>query len=529
MCYLIGKFDWQIIEIDKKKNIVFLASGFDKHLDEMEMKIKSTVGRRAQSSDEPEEIQIGDTVAVFFGDMNKWIRGVIKSKDDKGLVYVFAVDYGVPLITNAVQIVKLPPIYTKMNVKYQRVHLGGIINCVPAESKYDFEKESVVLREQTDWSANAIEIAQNFIGRAKHLKFDEVEQVRFADGSHSFGHLKIQKADESWIDLNDCLCEASVAKTIDDTWANHAHRLDTINQKEWLAMDGMLLQGEIGLSRISHERIVNETKLQSTCQEKYQPYYKPRNQENQQVATGTQNENDDNQHLNSSTGSGSSRVFTRRSTSQTRSVRGGHGGNGGRGVHFRGDGRPNNNYHPHHADYIPQFPKEWLSNGKLNDKRYREDIEYFESGFHPSNQPNKKEKSLTSSPENMVNNSKDMKPDGNGSIENVTNDNDAKDEKPTKIESIEMVPLDKVPTEIKPSNVEASSISGINTQNPKKDNTGFKQNESNNNNNSAGSGTGSQVNMMTQNNCLNCSDSNASNNQKAEQPLNNSNIEAKPE
>lgn len=511
------------IEIDTKKYCV-LISGFDKQLDEMEMKIKGTVGKRTQSSDQPEEIQIGDIVAVFFGDMNKWIRGIIKAKDDKGLVYVFAVDYGVPLISNAVQILKLPPIYAKMNVKYQRVHLGGIINCVPAESKYDFEKESVVLREQNDWSANAIEIAQNFIGRAVNLKFDEVEQVRFADGPHLFGHLKIQKADGSWIDLNDCLCEASVAKITDDTWANHAHRLDTINQKEWLAMDGMLFQGEIGLSRISHERIVNEVKLQSTCQEKYQPSYKPRNQVNQQVATGTQNENDDNQHLNSS--AGSSRVFNRRSTSQTRNIRGGHGGFGGRGGHFRGDGRPNN-YHQHHADNIAQFPKEWLSNGKLNDKRYREDIEYFESGFRPPNQPNKKEESLTSSPENVVDKSKDMKPDGNGSIENVNNGNDAKDEKPTKIESTEMVPLDKVPTKIKTSEIEAASISEINAQNPKKDDTVLKQNGSINNNNS--SGTGSQVNMPTQNNCLNCSHSDASNNQKAEQPPNNSNIEAKPE
>lgn len=506
-----------------------MTSGFDKQLDEMETKIKGTVGKQAQSSDEQEEIQIGDTVAVFFGDINKWIRGVIKAKVDKDLVYVFAVDYGVPLISTATQIVKLPPIYAKMNVKYPRVHLGGIINCVPAESKYDFEKESVVLREQIEWSANAIEIAQNFIGRAAHLKFDEVEQVRFADGLHLFGHLKIQKADGSWIDLNDCLCEASVAKMTDDTWANHAHRLDTINQKEWLAMDGMLFQGEIGVSQISQERIVNETKLQNTCQAKYQPNkYKPRYQGNQQVATDTQNENNDNQHLNLSAGSGgSSRVFNRRSTSQTRSARGGHGGNVGRGVHFRGDGRPNN--YQYNADYFAQFRKEWQSNGMLNDKRYREDIEYFESGFRPLNQSTKKEEMLTSSPENLVQKSDVMKPDGNGSVENVTNGNDAKEEKTTKTESTEMVPLDKEPTEIKPSKVEAASISAINAQNPEKDNTELKQNGSNNNNNITGSDTGSQVNMTTQNHCSNCSRSDASNNQKAEQPPNNSSIEAKPE
>lgn len=38
--------------------------GFDKQLDEMEMKIKGTVSKKLQSKDEPEEIQIGDIAAV---------------------------------------------------------------------------------------------------------------------------------------------------------------------------------------------------------------------------------------------------------------------------------------------------------------------------------------------------------------------------------------------------------------------------------------------------------------------------------
>ncbi|XP_055316972.1 putative uncharacterized protein DDB_G0286901 [Sitodiplosis mosellana] len=424
--------------------------GFDKQLEEMEVKIKGSVNKRMQPPDGPEDIQIGDLVAVLMPDFNKWIRGVIKAKDETGLVYVWAVDYGVPLVSNSTQICKLPAIYAKMNVKFQRVHLGGLVNCVPAESSYDFEKDSVIMREQSNWSMNAIEIAQSVVGRAVHLKFDKVEDVRLPNGSHLFGHLKVQKADGSWNDLTTCLSNALVAKVTNDTWATHAHRLDTINQKEWLTMNGSPLQAMIVVSPTSAEKIANELKLQNKDQAKCQPNKnKPRIEEDQQVATGQANENIENQHLDMK--AGNTRNFSRKhSLSVAASTRGGGRG----GLNFHGSGRPNNrvnNYRQRDDDYSSQFPKGWHTNGLLNNQKYREEIEFFESSFIPPIN--------STSSEKADDESKDTNTNENGPVEKVT-----------------------------------PNVATANAQQPKKDDTDIKLSVNGNDNNNDGGGGNSQVN-----------------------------------
>lgn len=293
-----------------------LAAGFDKQLDEMEVKIKGSVCRRMQSSDEPEEFGIGDVVAVLMLDMNKWIRGLIKAKDETDLFYVWAVDYGVPLVSTRMQICKLSLIYVKMNAKFQRIHLGGLVNCVPAKQEYDIEKDCNVLVEQSDWSTKAFEIAQSVIGRAVQLKFDKVEEVRMQNDSHLFGHLKILKADGSWNDLANCLSNALEAKAINDTWATHAYRLVTINQKEWLTMNGLQpLQAVFVAAPTSVERVANDAKLPTNkCQSNPKNQNKPRMKENQQVVACESNENSKNQH--NSLAAGNRRSFYEQRTNK---------------------------------------------------------------------------------------------------------------------------------------------------------------------------------------------------------------------
>lgn len=426
-------------------------------------------------------------------DFNKWIRVVVKAKDENGLAYVWAVDYGVPVISNVMNMIKLPSIYVKMNVKYQRVFLGGLINCVPAESSYDIEEDVTVFREQTNWSTNSIVIAQSVIGRAISLEFEQIEEVNLPNGSHLFGHLKIQKADGSLIDLSACLCKALIAKTTNDTWSTHAHRLDTINQKEWVTMNGVLLRAMITVTPTSIEQIANETKLQCTSPAKSQSNNnKPRNEENQQVAadqqnTSQRNENSDNQNMHLP--AGNSRTFKNRDTSSTRSVTGAFGMNfhgGGRsGYHHS---RHNNFNHVRQNDFSAEFPKGWHSNGKLNSSRYREEIEYFESSFIPPTEQTKKEEPIASDE------TKELKTDTNGSdVKETNNENGGeKDEKPTKVESNEIAPSEKQPSTTVTTGT--SSIEMINAQEPKKDDTENQQNENNNGKSDGSGGSGGQVN-----------------------------------
>lgn len=287
--------------------------------------------------------------------------------------------------------------------------------------------DSVILLEQPNWSAKAIEITQNVISRAINLKFEEVEEVRLPNGPHLFGYLKVQKADGSWLDLSNCLSNASVAKTTNDNWSSHAHRLETINQREWVTLNGTPLHLLIAVSLCSIEQFSNDNKQQKKCQATPQPNInnKPNNtvvrfDEVQHVATDQQNDFNENLSICHS------RVFKRRDTSATRSVKGRHG------MIFRGGGNPN--YHQlRQSDFNSQsqFPKGWHSNGKLNNQRYREEVEYFESAFRPT---------ITTTKNDESSQKNETKFDGSDLKETGS---------PVKIESTEMVPLEKVANDVK--------------------------------------------------------------------------------
>lgn len=103
----------------------------------MEQKIFGTVCKKMQSMDNSDVIEIGDTVAVLLPLWNKWVRGQLKEVDaSNGSRYVWLPDYGVPIISKPSELVKLPTAYAKMNMKIPRIHVGGLIDCVPAEGNY---------------------------------------------------------------------------------------------------------------------------------------------------------------------------------------------------------------------------------------------------------------------------------------------------------------------------------------------------------------------------------------------------------
>lgn len=183
---------------------------------------------------------IGDVVAVLNTNWQKWVRGEIKFKDENGLFYVWAVDYGVPMISNPRHVMKMTPEFSKFS-HVKRIYLGGIINCVPSELKYDFEKNAKIMHKKSSWSSESLEIAQKFISTAVELKFDVVSETSVMKKKHEFGHLKARMLDGTLIYLANRLSTASVAEIITDDWYWKIFRLDTIHQETWKTINGVPL------------------------------------------------------------------------------------------------------------------------------------------------------------------------------------------------------------------------------------------------------------------------------------------------
>ncbi|XP_031638553.1 putative ATP-dependent RNA helicase SoYb [Contarinia nasturtii] len=413
--------------------------GFDKQLDDMEVKIKGTVCKK----NEHEEIEIGDTVGVFMKDWNKWIRGIVKEKYQNGSAHIWAIDYGVPYITPLVKLVKLPPMYAKMNGKYQRIHVGGIINCIPAESSYDFETNDMVFGEQAQWSAKAMEISQCGIGRAMQLKFEEVHEIKMGHETLIFGNLKIQKPDGTWIDLAECLLKAQMAKATTGSWNSHVLRLDSIKQIEWKTINNEPIQADTNVSIFSMERMTIEVNEASANINRPTKNENPAKMSSflvhQYNSDGQQNGN--NSFLNEPS---SSHVFKKRSISSSRSVKGAFNYNASKSMQFN---IHQNRNRSDRNDLTSEFPKGWHTNGDLRNQRYREEINFFEASFRR--------------PNNVKENANDDDADKSTEIDSESNENGAgehvNNDKPKKNESTNTISPEKVSTTQKPTNNDASN------------------------------------------------------------------------
>lgn len=230
-------------------------TGFDKSLHEMEHKIHGSVFKKLNSTENSELPEIGDTVAVFISHWNRWVRGQLKEVSSDGVFFVWAVDYGVPIVSKSSEVVKIPAVYTNMNANYPRIHVGGLINCVPAEGEYDFETDNMVAQEKLIWSNKAIKIAQEAIDRAIQMKFENSLEFKPINRRevHRFGHLTCQKSDGTWTDLTKCLSNAFVAKITTDDWFNtNAYQMSSIQQPEWKTNDEISIPFNIKIAVFKH-------------------------------------------------------------------------------------------------------------------------------------------------------------------------------------------------------------------------------------------------------------------------------------
>lgn len=153
---------------------------------------------------------------------------------------------------------KMTPEISKFS-HVKRIHLGGIINCVPSELKYDFEKNAKIMHKKSNWSSESLEIAQKFISTAVELEFEVVSETSFMNNKYEFGHLKARMLDGTLFDLANRLSTASVAEIITDNCYWNILRLDTIYQEIWKTINGVPLAVQQVVLPIAYGQVVQKT------------------------------------------------------------------------------------------------------------------------------------------------------------------------------------------------------------------------------------------------------------------------------
>lgn len=347
---------------------------------ELEFKLQGTVREhfKNQSSSDSNavEIGVGDVVGVFNECWHKWVRAEVKEHAANDIFYVWLIDYGVPLVSNRSSIIKIPNNYTHMNTRTPRIFLGGLVNCVPAESVYDFNKDDITIVEIPNWSAKAIEIAQKAINCAVQLKFENSKDCKVLNRPHFFGKLKCQKPDGTWSDLDKCLGNAAVAKITTDNWSTRVHRLNSVRQEEWKAMDGTPLQANVVIERVKTEL------LHLTDGDNNQANAQPI--ECEQKATENKENDAKDKQPNDKKPNQKNSVDAKKSKNPMSQPNQRPIFDGMVPAHHRPGmfGQWRFQPRPYGPNCYSSYPPGWHNNGlNLTDRRYRKEVEFFEGAF----------------------------------------------------------------------------------------------------------------------------------------------------
>lgn len=373
----------------QKKN---KSTGFDKPLHDMERKLYCSV-KNNQSTENSDEIEIGETVAVLNTYMNRYVRGQLKEIASNGSVHVWLPDYGVPIIAKRNEMVKIPPIYAKMNSKCPRIQVGGLINCVPAESNYQVDVDKMMVTETANWSKKANEIVQAIIAGAVKVTFDKVKTFKQPHRDHNFGQLKCQKPDGSWVDLNNSLSNAMVAKITSDDWLKKVQQMETISQSEWKTNygvnDAALNAKVVVLKNVSVDISRNEV----TSNQSVQSITVATNPNGNAASVTVENESLAEKKANKKATTKNVKI-TVNAEEQTGPKKV-HGMRNSRGMGYmvRGRGRGFGhqlppNYYTHYDNYRGYYPRRMP---------YHWEQQYFEQCLHPSSSEKKQKQSSSSS------------------------------------------------------------------------------------------------------------------------------------
>lgn len=198
--------------------IFFLVvfEGYNEEFHMLEKKVEQVAKQRIEEDKKDaacdNKIRQSDVVAVFVPDWHKYIRATVKKKESDDSYAVWAIDYGVPMMVNASNIVNLPKSFTGMQLKSKRIHLGGLENCLPAEKRFDLNVDSSVKEKQLNWSREAIELVQKVLNQAIKLEFEHVTELEPNKKPHFFGRLMMQRlCDGEMVNVVKCLLEMNMA------------------------------------------------------------------------------------------------------------------------------------------------------------------------------------------------------------------------------------------------------------------------------------------------------------------------------
>lgn len=380
-------------------------TGFDKQLHDMEIKLHYTVRDRLKankSTNEPDELNVGDIIAANVPFWDKWVRAQIKEIAENGLFYVWTIDYGVPLVLKSSQIVKIQPIYAKMNTKYPRIFVGGLIDCIPAESSYDLINDAKIVTDLPNWSTKAIEMVKTAISSTNCLKFEKTKEISLMNRMHRFGHLKCQRSDGSWIDLNTSLTNALFAKSYTNGFSTQIDRLDSIRQIEWKNDAGIPFSVSFNIlpEQFKEKCLLNVDNNRNDLD----------NQSNEQTpetnVVEINNDNTDKTLKSNDQKTPSDRRVNQshQNYSRSRSLVN-HNFNTDAQINLCSENqrymgnRQNFSRNYDQNSYEAQFPLGWHTNGKLNNRKYRKEVEFFEASFRKPTKPNEKIETLALSSE----------------------------------------------------------------------------------------------------------------------------------
>lgn len=207
-----------------------------------------------QSSEDSKNVAKGklkmtSVAAVFVPDWNKYVRGVIRRKEKDDQFCVWAMDYGVPMLVKASNIVQLPLSFKGKTLKNKRIFMGGIENCLPAESTYDIDTACSVKVQLSNWAPKAIELTQKILNQSVKLDFEHVDEITVSDSrTHYFGRLMMQRQDGHMVNVVKCLLDMNMATLFNGDFKSELLKIESLYQPVYHTIDGHILDTKLIVS-----------------------------------------------------------------------------------------------------------------------------------------------------------------------------------------------------------------------------------------------------------------------------------------
>lgn len=205
------------------------------------------------------QFQEHDLVAVPL--YNKWVRGTVEKVLPDRSYSIWALDYGIPLVFKACEMSPLPKRFGDVRPPTCRIKLGGIKNCIPADHVYDLENNRMVVQEVPTWDQRAIDICLGLIKSSIRVDLLDPTNPILKSGWQTFGHLRLQKLDGSWIKLSRCLVNAKLGKFTDDLPSCLRSLKDALNERRNESRDGQVLQTRMVAVPISRDVLAAQSRL----------------------------------------------------------------------------------------------------------------------------------------------------------------------------------------------------------------------------------------------------------------------------